>query len=281
MRWIRRNRNQAAEALREAVGGHALPHFPGAVLQALSTLRDESSSLEQISDTLSFDPGVSVKLLALVNSSAFGTRMPVDDLPQAVQLVGRATLESLLISMSVRKALPTETPGFDATTFWRAAAYRAVVARRLAETLCPREAHRAFTAALLQEMAVPLLAECRGDDYRVLLERWREGGPGLCELEREAFGCDHAELGMLMCQTWDLPESLAVAVGGHHEAPGHENPAPDPVLLSSLLREPGPAPGIEELVVAARDLHGLHDGVVTELLEASLGDAEELGRLFA
>jgi len=281
MRWTRRSKTQAADALREAVGDHTLPHFSGAVLQALSTLRDDGSTLEEIAETLNFDPGVSVKLLALVNSSAFGARATVDDLPQAIQLVGRASLESLLISMSVRKALPEKTSGIDTSAFWRAAAYRAVVARRLAQELCPREAHSAFTAALLQDMAVPLLAERQGDAYLALLERWREGGPSLRELEREAFGCDHAELGLLMCQAWELPESLAMAIGGHHDDPGDDNPTPDPVLLSSLLREPGPAPGSDELVAVARDRHGLEDGAVSDLLDACLGDAEDLGRLFA
>ena len=279
MGWIRRSRKQAARALQDAVGEYELPHFPGAVLQALSALRDENSTLEQISETLNVDPGISVRVLSLVNSAGYGLRTPVDDLRQAVQLVGRAALESLLISMGVRRALPQATQGVDPRSFWKAAALRAAAARRLAELLCPREAQRAFTAALLQEMAVPMLAEQRGSAYVEILDRWRDGGPGLRELERDRFGCDHAELGLLMCQAWDLPESLAVAIGGHHDEPGDDDAIPNAVLLSGFLRESGAEAGADALVVAARDRHGLTPETVTGLLDASLEDAEDLARL--
>jgi len=250
-------------------------------LHALSALRDEDATLDRISETLNVDPGISVRVLSMVNSAGYGLCAPVDDLRQAVQLVGRASLESLLISMGVRRALPQNAKGVDSKSFWKAAALRAAAARRLAEILHPRDAQRAFTAALLQEMAVPMLAERQGAAYVAILDRWREGGPGLHELEREEFGCDHTELGLLMCQAWELPESLAVAIGGHHDEPGDEDAVPHAVLLSGFLRESGTEDGTDDLLAAARDRHGMAPETVTGLLDASLEDAEDLARLFA
>ena len=37
------------------------------------------------------------------------------------------------------------------------------------------------------------------------------------EAERDEFGFDHAEVGMLVLGKWGLPERLVSAVGGHHD----------------------------------------------------------------
>jgi len=279
MLWKRRSQKQASDALREAVGEYKLPHFPGSVLEALSALRDPDATLGWIGERLSVDPGISVKLLSLVNSAGFGLRAPVDSLPHAVQLVGRSSLESLLVSMGVRRSLPTRVKGIDPHAFWKAAAQRAAVARRMSEILCPSEGPRAFTAALLQEMAVPLLAERHGSAYAALLERWHEGGPELRDQEQEAFGYDHAGIGLLMCQAWDLPESLAVAIGGHHQAPDAGADVPHPVLLSAFLRAAGCPSSGEAIVAAASERHAMDPETVNGILAQSLEDAEGLARM--
>ncbi|MFQ5416076.1 MAG: HDOD domain-containing protein [Myxococcota bacterium] len=261
------------------MGSYELPHFPGPTLEALSALRDESSSLERIAETLSVDPSLSVRILSLVNSAGFGLRTAVDDLPHAVHLVGRSPLESLLISVSVRQVLPRKATGVEPRAFWKSASCRASAARRLAELLCPSESHRSFTAGLLQEMAVPLLAERRGGDYAAVLDCWRDGGPELHDLERESFGWNHAEVGLLMCQVWELPERLAVAIGGHHDAPSADPDVPDPVLLSAFLRESDFQPGVDALIDAVHQRHGVDRERVIEIVDASFEDAEGLSDL--
>lgn len=280
MGWIRRNRKDAVRVLRKAVGDYELPHFPASTMEALAALRDEDSSLEQIAESLSVDPALSVRVLTLVNSAGFGLRAPVDALPHAVQLVGRSSLESLLISASVQQALPKRADGIDLGQFWKVAACRAATARRLAEVLCPAESHRSFTAALLQDMAIPLLAESRNGEYTALLDQWRDGGADLCELERELFGWTHADVGLLMCQVWELPERLAAAIAGHHEAPSPDLDVPDPVLLSAFLRDSDSEPGIDALVAAIHERHGLEEPQAHEIVEASFKDAEGLAGMF-
>ncbi len=281
MGWLRRGKKDAADALRRSIGDYELPSFNQSKLEALAAIRDESSSLAHIAAQLNLDPGLSARVLSLVNSASFGLRHPVDDVPHAVQLLGRAPLESLIISLAVREALPEKPmPGFEPRSFWRAAALRATAARRLAGLRSPVEGARAFTAALLQEMAVPMLARVRGDAYTALLDRWRDGGPELHALEREAFGTDHAEVGGLLCQAWELPETLAIAVGSHHaEAPPDD--VPPPVLLVGALRETEPHTGIDAFVEAAERAMGLERDALIELVDASLEEAEDLAARWA
>jgi HD-like signal output (HDOD) protein len=281
MRWLRRSSKEAASALRSAVGEFELPHFPGTTMQGLAALRNEDSTLEQIAETLCADPNLSVRVLSLVNSAGFGLRSPVDDLGHAVHLIGRSRLEALLISVGVRQSLPHRANGVEPHVFWRAASRRAATARGLAGLLCPSEANRSFTAALLQDMAVPLLAQQCGAEYAELLGCWRDGGPELNELEQDCFGWNHAEVGLLMCQFWSLPESLSVAIAGHHEASTEGLDIPDPVRLSALLREGDFTQDVDLLVETVEAQYGVARDAVIEILDTSFEDAEGLAALLA
>lgn len=279
---FRRTPTDALSSLGLCAGEYELPHFPTATLRTLETIRDQEASIGQVAESLCVDPGLSVRVLKLVNSAGFGLRHAVEDLSHAVHLMGRAPLESMLISIAVRDALPNRPrPGFEPARFWRAAARRAAVARRLAALLCPAETSRVFTAALLQEMGVALLVEQRGDPYQALLERWRRGEAPLHELEREAFGWDHAQVGSAMCRHWELPEDLARAVAGHHDEPSSDSEVPAPVTLSAFLGEGDEDPGVDELVAAAEARHDLDRKALFELVEAGFQDADDLAQQLA
>jgi HD-like signal output (HDOD) protein len=215
----------------EDVSGFELPHFSATTLQTLEVLRSEENDAADAVQVLSKDPGLSVRVLRLVNSASFGARRAVEDLGHAVQLVGRASLESLVISFAVKDALPSDPPGIDGSRFWQTAARRAAVARSLAQVLCPAEASAQFTAALLADMVVPLLALRMGGEYTELLDRAEAGAGELGSLELEAFGWHHPEVGAWMCEQWELPDGMALSIRAHHAV----EPPRDPTALASLL----------------------------------------------
>jgi HD-like signal output (HDOD) protein len=218
------------------LGDFELPQFSETTLQALDVLRSEESAANEVADVISRDPGLSVRVLSMVNSAAFGARIEVEDLAHATQLVGRAALERLIISLAVKDALPADAPGLKGGNFWQVAMRRGLIARRLAGVLCPAEANMCFTAAMLSDMAVPLLALRVGKPYADVLARRDAGEAELCELEFDTFGWDHAQVGAWMSEQWELPDAMTASIRVHHsgEAPR------DPVALAGLLDEVDP-----------------------------------------
>ena len=71
-----------------------------------------------------------------------------------------------------------------------------------------------FTAALLQDMAVPMLARELNAEYTELLAA-RESGKRLSELEFERFGWTHGEAAALMANAWKLPEQFGRLLARH------------------------------------------------------------------
>lgn len=226
-------------------------------------------------------PAVTLRVLATVNSAAFAPRQRIDDLSQAVAMLGTSNLESLVLAIAVNGALPsTPCQGFLPRRFWLAAARRAATAQALAQVLHPATRSACFTAALLQDMAVPFLANSRPDVYGAVLEQWHEGTAPLWELEQSAMGTDHSEVATWLCAEWHLPDMLSLALGGHHQPPGSVEACPPALSLVASIREVEGSSGIDELIALARDGYGLDRDQLVALVDRSFEGAEELAHLF-
>jgi len=273
---LRRSRQE--RELRAVVKGQELPQFPEVTLRILERLRDPEADFDEIADGLQWDPGLVVQLLRTVNSAAFGASARIEDVRHAVSFMGRSQLEQLILANAVKESLPrAPAMGFRRERFWRAAAYRASLARAFAEQLHPARSAEAFTGGLLQDMAVPVLAHARPDDYGPVLEAWHRGeGESLDDLEREAFGWSHARVGGLLGETWELPESLVAAVSQHHsDEPTDRQVLPATRLVASL-REGDGQRGQEELIERARSDYGLPPDWTCETLDTCRATADEL-----
>jgi len=278
--WSRSARKaDPKKALRTVLGDCSLPSFSSVVLEALERLRDPEATAASVGEALSADPGLSVRILATVNSAAYALRREVRSIEHAVALLGIPTVESLVLSAAVGETIPTASQrGYESERFWRAAARRAATARRLAGMMHPASASESFTAGLLQDMAVPFLATGLSQQYGPILEQWHSGGGNLAALEQEEFGWDHAEIGSWLGLEWRLPESLANSIGGHHGAVDEESEelvSPPAVHLVSFIRETDENLGIEELLETAAREYGLAaeevESVVSESFESATG----------
>jgi hypothetical protein len=99
------------------------------------------------------------------------------------------------------------------------------------------------------------MAAVAPDEYRVVVDLARSGVPTL-EAEREVFGTDHLETGLVAAGSWSLPADLTAAVTSHHA------PSDNPLVTA---------------VVAARRIAGLlgyGDGVLPGLHEHLIEEAE-------
>jgi len=255
-----------------------LPAFPALLWNVLEQLRDAETSLDSIADRISLDPALAVKLLKTVNSAAFGLRSPVHSVSHAVALMGRRHVESIVLSLAVQKVLPhSPRPGFDSTAYWRGAATRATLARNLATLLCPRQTAFNFTAALLQDMAIPLLAHHGPGDYGDLLIAANSEGEDLRALEEAHYGWSHAEVGAWMGERWAFPDNLTSAITTHHETPSTDLVETAPACLVAGLDEL--EDGCDWVVSVLHETFGIAEDLTTETLLNARTESDELARV--
>jgi len=255
--------------LKEILKGYKLPSFPAVILQ------------EKIAQSLSLDPGLSVKLLGIANSAAFSPVNRVENLTQAIALVGLSQLESLVLGVGVAKGIPNKMCQWhDPAEFWLTSARRAIVAQELSLILCPAKESECFTASFLQDMALPFLACHRLDAYEIILEKWHTQGGDLAELEREQLEWDHAEVASWICSEWGLPENIALAINNHHDPKSDADPETlGPIRLVSILREGDDNNGLDEMIETAQNTYKIPLEKMEAIIEPSFEKAKELARM--
>lgn len=267
------------EELRALLGDYELPTFSAVAQRVLLELRDPDHTSTSVATLLSTDPGLSTSLLKTVNSAAFCVRSPIDSIPQAVALMGSSAIESLAVSVAVGRSLPRDSPPeFEFRRFWLASARRATTARALAERLHPATAVQSYTAALLQDMAIPFLANRKPEQYGPVLRHWHATADDLAGLERSEFGWDHAEVAGWIAERWELPETLTSAIAMHHEGEPPEDCPPAVALVSGIV-EDNDHPGTERLIETVHDRYGIPTDELVELIRSSFDDADALSQL--
>ena len=276
-----KNRVDPKKALKKLLHGYELPSFPTVIMEILQKIRSPDSSASDIASSLSLDPALSVRILSLANSAAFSPIKKIENLTQAIALVGFSQLESLVLAAGVAKGVPTQLcQWYNPQEFWLASAKRAMLADELAKVLCPAKESECFTAAFLQDMALPFLACHRSDDYDPILKQWHEEGGDLAQIERATLTWDHAEVATWICSEWGLPENIALAIKTHHQPAGDIDYEPlGPVRLVSYLREDESNNGVNEMMIEAQTVYDIPEQTMQNLIDSSFDKAKDLAQM--
>ena len=278
MRFLGIGKNRAQKELSRIMNGASVPSFPGMVMRVLEVLRDPDAEFSQIAERLQWDPALTFTVLKTVNSAAFGVSTPIQDVHHAVRFLGRSSLEQIVLGVAVRNSLPgAPAPGFDPKRFWAAAAFRALLAKRIATRLHPASEGECFTAGLLQDLALPVLAHGIPDRYGPILNDWHAGSAEhLHRLEQSALGWSHDEVGALICESWEMPKALIERIGAHHDDSASDQTLLPSLRLVSLIREALDEGHLTEFVEVAKSEYGLPSDQMMTLVREVQDESQEL-----
>jgi HD-like signal output (HDOD) protein len=227
--------------LKKILEGAQLPALPQSAIRLLELSQDSANGPAEFAVPIESDPGLAGQVLRFVNSSYFGFAKEISSVKLAITLVGVRTIKNFALWSAVFSLMPNPKCGpFDLRSLWQDSLRRALFARAAARILGVKEVEEAFSAALLQDMAVPLLAKELPDVYTKLLGARDDGRLRLSALERSAFGWTHAEAAAVMARQWNLPEDFANLIENHLQVPNDRGQQPrdarvTAVAMSALL----------------------------------------------
>ena len=266
--------------LQEILGDYELPGFRKTVFETLRRLRDPRATSIDIAEIMSLDADLTSRVIRTVNSLAYAPRTPIQDLDHAVTMMGKAELERIVMMLGAKMALPQTVPNYlDINSFWQSAGRRAVIARELANMMAPPEAGLCFSAGFLQDFSVPIIAASKGSEYGEVFNASFKSGKPLHELEQDKFGWDHAELGALVCNQWELPEDIAGAISAQNEPESELRP--DPVFYVSDLPDGDDEAWCECFKEQVLAKHDVSEEALDKMLNEADSKARELIRLIA
>jgi HD-like signal output (HDOD) protein len=200
--------------IRRIVGGvDKLPTPPDIYFDLSRLMESPSSSVADVAKVVTRDPGLSAKLLQLVNSAYFGTGQVTTSIQQAVALLGTDRLRYIALTASVFSSRDPEGGGFSLQELQRGSMRAAWLARSFAE---PALRDEAFASTLLHDVGHVVLAISGTPGSREFHQRSQAGEPAL-ELEVELFGVTHADVGARLLAIWGLPSPIVDVVQFHHD----------------------------------------------------------------
>lgn len=275
-----RNRDRSADQLRRVLGRTELPSIPAVVTAAIDRLADPESTLKEVAEVVARDPGLSARLLTAANSAVYSPRTPIVSVGQAVMMLGRNHVESMLVALAAGRVVnAVAVGGFDLAAFWRLAAWRAGSASSASDLVDRRRRAENFTAALLADVAVPLLLRCE-PRYREVVERWRRGEGDLARLELAAFGWTHGVVASWMFDQWGFPEVLSVAVAEEGDPAVDDVEFPVVRIVTELNRPDEREEVVRHVARRMERVLGIDESDGIDLLERSYEGAGDLAGSF-
>ncbi len=212
--------------LQQLLATTQLAALPQSAIRLLELSRDPNCGPADYAAPIEVDPGMAGQVLKFVNSSYFGFARKISSVKVGISLVGVRTIKNFALWNAVFSLVPNPRCGpFDLKSIWQDSLRRALFARAVAKLQGLKATEEIFTAALLQDMAVPLLAKEFPQIYVKLLEGRNDGRRRLSSLEGEAFGWTHGQAAGLLARQWNLPEEFATLIEGHSGALDGQDPS--------------------------------------------------------
>ncbi len=210
-----------------------VPPRPAASIQLANLLHDPQVSAKQIATLVSTNPLISSCILRTVNSSYFGLTTKVTSVGRAITLLGFNNVHSIVMRDAMHAALPAfkDKELDDTDALWLHSTVVSACALYLSKNVLPYTEHDMGTIGLFHDI---------GKYFLTSVESRTE-----TELEMPTLvlstdsGVDHALLGSMLAEHWQMPEIVVKCIEYHHYPtffPLDEIPAPyiKPVFIISL-----------------------------------------------
>jgi len=213
-----------------------LPPFSPILNKLVATISDDDVSFVELADLIEKDIVLAGNVLRTVNSALYGRRGTINSVRHAVSLMGLAKIRNVTMSLSLARMWSStgSTPGWFPAQFNLHAVACAILADQLAAELPVEYPEGAFTAGLLANIGMMLVAISLPEERQQIEADYLSGGGSLEDCERKLLGLTHADLSMEVLQQWNLPLPIQLAVLNHH---GRHRITETGVTLSYVLEQ--------------------------------------------
>lgn len=207
--------------VRQLIGKlNKLPSFPSLYLKVKSLVDDPESTAEEVGRVISQDPGMTAKILQIINSAYFGIGTECSNPTEAVMQLGFETIKALILGLKIFESMDvTHCAGINSQRLWQHAQRVGVMAGQLgrAKKAEPSVYDECVTAGMLHDIGYLILAANCSKEYGEVAALAKADALDLVEAERRVFGATHADIGAHLFTLWGLPKNIIEAVRRHHD----------------------------------------------------------------
>jgi putative nucleotidyltransferase with HDIG domain len=209
-----------------------LPHI---ALRVMQVANDPKSCLADLKSIIEGDTALAARILRYVNSAAFGVRVKITNLQQAIAYLGLKQIRNLAVTASVNELFKKdESLGtYRRSQLWRHLVSVGICARLIAMRWKFANFEDVFLAGLLHDIGIILEDQYVHPQF-VLVMNSLAGAKTLCDAERRQLLFDHTTLGECLAEKWRFPPAVRAAIRHHHAPEACREPHMDVVRCVEL-----------------------------------------------
>ncbi len=191
-----------------------LPSPPTVAVQIIELANEPEMDFKRIIQALNCDPALASKILRIANSPLYAYAKKVENLHQALMVLGVNATISLALSFSLTKSLQTtKQTGLEYNLYWKRAFLAGMACQVLGDTCQVADIEELHLASLLQDLGMLALDQVFPDLYSSHTGLQSQHASIIAH-EQESLGTSHGVVGSWLLTQWNLPDRLRLAVAG-------------------------------------------------------------------
>jgi HD-like signal output (HDOD) protein len=260
----------------------SLQSSPTVARKIVSLTKTADFNMREVVNCLEHDPALAAKILRVVNSSHYGLSRQVASIKHAATIIGQRSLRMFAVTFGLVDILAKGSARMLIDDYWQRASLIASGASRIVTIHDRKHFDDAYTAGLLADVGLLVLAQSVGESYVELYKSCCHGDR-LSAAEEQEFGFTHAELGAQLLRDWELPSGVVEAVLMHHSRTPDQNLVSDAVRAGNLVAELLDEPSEDRLVTLSTFLAEAFDASPespADFINACVADIQNAGVAF-
>lgn len=197
----------------------SLPSLPSIYTEIVSEMQSDDPAMNKVGQIIAKDISMTAKILQMVNSAFFGLFRKISSPEQAVMMLGLETIKALVLSVKIFSDFNQKSfSWFKIDDLFSHSLAVSLYAKTILkyENLDQELINNSMMAGLLHDLGKLVLATNFEKLYRQVLAAALENDKNLLDLEYEAFGTSHAEIGAYLMGLWRLDKDIIEAIAFHH-----------------------------------------------------------------
>lgn len=198
-----------------------IPSLPEVVTKVTELVQNHNSSAAQLSRVISHDPGLTTRVLRLVNSAYYGFPKQISSIQHAIMILGFTTIRGLVLSSSIFKIFAPKNSAslvFNYKEFWKHSLLTAIAAKKLNSHLYLNLDENIFSAAILHDIGKVILDQYDHENFTLAYSKITDhmNFPKILETEQKYCDINHCQIGHMVAEGWNLPYNITEVILYHH-----------------------------------------------------------------
>lgn len=211
-----------------------IPTFSENIVKLQMMCKNKDVTIDELTAGMMTDPALSASILKLANSAGFITSRKINNLRDAIKIIGLKNLNSMLVATAARQILDSRFSSFK--DVWAHCNKAALYARHLANNFhLTSISEMAYLASLLHDLGKIILLSANTElttkieDVAIKREMKK-----ITVLEEISMGISHSSIGGMIAEKWNFPPYLVEAITYHHSPLNASNEYKDIVYITYL-----------------------------------------------